>query len=130
MHIGQRYYCNCCNGRYRHNHGTLIQIQAPGCTPTFLRATVPPTDNHDAVAMFLEDTLDPESPEDLYNRLPTAVPYADGTFIRPAVPSDMYRAGMSTTGVWKILQIEAFEEMPKFPWTQMFNLVSENGGSA
>ena len=131
MAVGQRYYCRCCNGRYRHAHGTLIQVQAPGCSPTFLRATVPPTDNSDVVALSLEDTLDPTSPEDLYNRLPTAVPYADGTFIRPAVPGDMYRAGMSRTGVWKILQIEAFMGLPLYPWAQMFNLFNEKkAGSA
>ena len=83
------------------------------------------------VALSLEDTLDPASPEDLYNRLPTAVPYADGTFIRPAVPGDMYKAGTDTTGVWRILQIEAFMGLPLYPWAQMFNLFNEKkAGSA
>ncbi|MFM7982908.1 MAG: hypothetical protein ACKPKO_26650, partial [Candidatus Fonsibacter sp.] len=44
---GQRYYSNCCYGRYRHSSGAFIQIQAPGCKPSFCRATAPPRDNED-----------------------------------------------------------------------------------
>jgi len=119
---GQRYYCNCCNAKYRHASGSLLQIQVPGSDPAFCRATNPPRDNEDVKAMYLEDELDPTSPADLYNRIPEAIPHAEGTFLRQAELKEMYSSKMSTYGVFKIIDVPAFEQMPLFPWEQMFTM--------
>ena len=35
------------------------------------------------------------SPEDLYNRIPTTVPYTGDGFLRPAIPADAWNLGSS-----------------------------------
>ena len=122
---GQRYYCNCCFARYRQQSGTLIQIQAPGCSPSFCRATIPPRDCEDVKAMWLEEELDPENPQVLYDRLPCAEPHADGTFLRVALPHEIVIPTKTPGGIFKILDVDAFLKMPVFPWQQMFNMFTE-----
>ena len=119
---GQRYYCNCCNAKYRHASGSLLQIQVPGSDPAICRATNPPRDNEYLKAMYLDDELDPTSRADLDNRIPEAIPYAEGTLLRQAELKDMYSSSMSTYGVFKIIDVLAFEQMPLFPWEQMFTM--------
>ena len=72
--------------------------------------------------MYLEDELDPTSPEDLYKGIPEALPLADGTFIRQAHKSELYNSQGDTYGVFTILDVPAFENMSMFPWEQMFSL--------
>ena len=119
---GQRYYCNCCNARYKHENGSLLEIQTPGCVPVFCRATNPPYDNQDVKAMYLEDELDPSSPEDLYSRIPEALPFADGTFIRQALKSELHNPQSDNYGVYRIVDVPSFKRMKRFPWEQMFGL--------
>jgi hypothetical protein len=122
---GQRYYCRCCKGRYWTRYGTMLQILIPGQMPAFLRASVPPTDNEDVKAMYLEEEINPDSPEDLYFKIPHAVPHADGTFIRPATQAEMYDQSWSPYGSFRILKIEEFEAMPLWHWEQMFSMFQE-----
>ncbi|MFM7986059.1 MAG: hypothetical protein ACKPKO_42770, partial [Candidatus Fonsibacter sp.] len=68
--------------------------------------------------------LGPTSPTDLYNRISEAIPYAEGTFLRQEEIRDMYSPSMSTYGVFKILDVLAFEQMPMFLWQQMFTMFS------
>ena len=72
--------------------------------------------------MYLEEELDPTSPEDLYKRIPEALPFVDGTFIRQAHKSELYYPQGDTYGVFRILDAPAFNNMSMFPWAQMFSL--------
>ncbi|MFM7986512.1 MAG: hypothetical protein ACKPKO_45085 [Candidatus Fonsibacter sp.] len=59
-------------------------------------------------AMRLEDEIDPENPQILYDRLPYAEPHVDGTFLRKALPHEIQIPTKNNEVVFKILDVEAF----------------------
>ena len=120
--VKQRYYCCCCCQRYKTKHGTMVQVTSQEGT-SYSRATVPPTDNEDVRALFLEEELDPDSPEDLFARLPHCTP-VQGDMLRQALPSEIGNGTGDTTGVYRILPaaLPGFLATPMFQWEQMFTM--------
>ena len=89
---------------------------APEGTWMYMRATIPSGDEEDIKAMRLEEEINPESPQDLFDRIPTATPSVLGGMLRHALPEEMSpdrMACLATT--FKILDVPAFE-MEIFPW--------------
>ena len=64
--------------------------------------------------MRLEDEIDPENPQVLYDRLPFAEPHADGTFLRLALPEEIVVPTKTPGGIFKMLDVDSFMEMPLF----------------
>ena len=57
------------------------------------------------------------TPEDLYNIIPTTVPYTRYGFLRPAVHSDCWNPGSSLEGVYKVIDIPLMRSMAV--WSHM-----------
>ena len=106
------YYC-ICESSYKSTWGCVAEIRAPGIDGIFYART-PIPDEHimDVRAMYHEDTLKPTSPQDLYDRVPTAAPTATALLLPIA----------GHTGSFQIESQAAFDAMPNFEWHQIFNM--------
>jgi hypothetical protein len=129
----QRWYCNCCTAKFRTAFGIVIEIllppskSAPNGTWLYMRSTVPDTDEEDIKAMRIEEEMDPDSPEDLYNRLPNTTPSLEGGMFRRAEAREMDPRRMShLTSTFKIIDVMNFATLPMFPWKQIYTFA--NGG--
>jgi hypothetical protein len=81
-----------------------------------MRSTVPDTDEEDIKAMRIEDEIDPDSPEDLYNRLPNTTPSLEGGMFRRAEARETDPRRMSyLTSTSKIIDVMNFVTLPMFP---------------
>jgi hypothetical protein len=125
----QRWYCNCCLGRYRTRFGVVIEVLTPPTATCpqgswhYMRAEVPDGDMEDVKAMRLESVLDPENPRDLFDRLPEATPSLAGGMLRKAYPHEMASGKEAFAAqTFKIVDVDAFYALPKFPWKQVFSL--------
>ena len=86
---------------------------------------MPPTDNEDVKAMYLDDEINPDSPEDLYSKIPIAAPHSDGSFLCAATEADMYDKASDPYGTCCIIKKEEFKAMPLWPWEQMFSMFQD-----
>ena len=108
---GQRWYCNCCTTAYRMSMGMLTEIHASNGAIYWIVSSYP-GEMHDVKWMAIkEQSGDAGSPSDLYNRIPTTVPYIGYGFVHPAVPSDAWNAGSSLEGVYKVVDIPLMRSM-------------------
>ena len=130
----QRWYCNCCHAGFKTKFGVVIEIllpptkSAPNGSWLYMRATVPDKDEEDIKAMRIEEELDPDSPEDLYNRLPNTTPSLDGGMFRRAQMHEMNPERMAyMDSTFKIIDVHFFVTLPKFPWKQVYTFADGEG---
>ena len=111
----QRWYCTQCDARYKTGFGVVIElIDKRGPTPQayYCRATIPDQSIMDAKGMRIEkDYKDAQSPEELYEALPTLAKMQSDQLWEVKAP-----------GVFK-LHSGSFDLLPSFDWMQMFNLL-------
>ena len=66
---------------------------------------------------------DARTPEELYNRIPTMIPYMGDGFLRPAVPADAWAGAVhhnhTLAGVYKIVDIPLYRAMAVWSHLQM-----------
>jgi hypothetical protein len=132
LSLKQRWYCRCCGGRYMTRYGCLVQLVHPSGRTHYARSEVP-LEEEDSKAMFLEDTIDPSSPEDLFSRIPDAVP-VEGDMLRKAAAGDFWgnrdRHADLDNGVYKMLQVEQFKALPLWPWKHIFAQMMQEAAGA
>ena len=93
-----------------------------------MRATVPDKDEEDIKAMRIEEELDPDFPEDMYNRLPNTTPCLDGGMFRRAKSHEMNQERMAyVDSTFKTIDVHVFVTLPKFPWKQVYTFVDGEG---
>ena len=61
---------------------------------------------------------DARTPEELYNRIPTSIPYMGDGFLRPAVQADAW-AGAPLEGVYKVIDIPLMRSMAVWSHLEM-----------
>ena len=116
----QRWYCVCCGAKYLTKFGMLIEIEIRGVF-YYVKAEIPPDNLEDLRAMWLEQTLKPSRPEDLYEMLKLVTPHASG-ILKPIEPSDVF-VGYQTKydpNAYKITS-SAYNSLPNFDWQQIMN---------
>ena len=70
LHSHQAWYCNICATKYQVQYGMLIEIFNNGET-MYVRAPVKPFDIRDLHGLKFEEELKPETPEALYEAIPS-----------------------------------------------------------
>ena len=94
-----------------------------------MRSTVPDTDEEDIKAMRIEEEIDPDSPEDLYNRLPNTTPSSEGGMFRRADAREMDPKRLPyVTSTFKIIDVMNFVTLPMFPWKQIYTFAKGGEG--
>ncbi len=114
----QRWHCVCCRSRYKTAFGMLTETHFKGLH-YFALAEIPGQDVEDIRAIDLEDRVQPTSPENLYEALTDVQPFV-GDLIRPVERHELL-PDMEGYGIYKITDLKALAELPKFEWTQLFN---------
>ena len=61
---------------------------------------------------------DARTPEELYNRIPSTIPYMGDGFLRPAVQADAW-AGAQLEGVYKVVDISLMRSMAVWSHLEM-----------
>ena len=112
---GQRWYCNCCGTAYRTTMGMLTEVHTSSGDIYWIVSSYPGEMN-DVKWMAIEQQHgDARTPEELYNRIPTMIPYMGDGFLRPAVPADAWAGAVhhnhTLSGVYKIVDIPLFRAM-------------------
>ena len=75
---------------------------------------------HGVKWMPIEDQYgDAKSPEELYNHIPTSLPYTSDGFLRPAVASDAWTTGSSLEGVYKVVDVDLMRSMAVWSHLEM-----------
>ena len=100
--------------------GMLIEIEIRGVF-YYVKAEIPPDNLEDLRAMWLEQTLKPSRPEDLYDMLKLVTPHTSG-ILKPIEPSDVF-VGYQTKydpNAYKITS-SAYNSLPNFDWQQIMN---------
>ena len=116
---GQRWYCNCCTAAYKTTMGMLTEIHSSTGAIYWIVSSFPGEMN-DVKWMAVEEKYGAaRSPEDLYNRIPTTVPYTGDGFLRPAVPADAWNPGSSLEGVYKVVDIPLMRSMAVWSHLEM-----------
>ena len=123
----QRWYCPTlwCGAKYRAGRGMILEVSDATGKPMHARCEVHP-DALDLKAAFLEMEINPETPEELFAKIPEVSPFlGEGSVWRKATASEV-TPGHSTEGVFKLLADEAWvNSLPHWPWAQVFNFFTQ-----
>jgi hypothetical protein len=116
----QRWYCACCGAKYKTSFGMVVEIQVTGHDDVYyVRAEIPPENLDDLRGLYLEETLKPSSPEDLYQKLQKVVPQRNET-MRAITRADLWPGKELVPGVCKISAL-VYDDLPEFKWQQIMN---------
>ena len=124
----QKWYCVCCETRYRTKYGMLVEVHAKGLS-TFMLAEVSNKDVEDVRAMYLDKTLTPKDYKDLWEKIPGNIqPMDPAAILRPVRQSELkITEGVDEGTVSKILDVESLKNLPRWNWDQLFSLLGEKG---
>ena len=116
----QRWYCVCCGAKYLTKFGMIIELEIRG-EIFYVKAEIPPHSLEDLRAMWLEETLKPSRPEELYDMLKLVTPQKS-KILRPMCPSDVLDAYQTRydPNAYKITS-SAYKTLPNFNWQQIMN---------
>ena len=115
---GQRWYCTICGARYCPKYGVLVEM-AWGGASYYCLAAFPPHDIRDVKWMAVQERLEKyQSPLELFNALPTAVPMPYADFITH-VKGDTYK-----------FDVALMATVPMLEWSQLYNLKPREGQAA
>ena len=110
----QRWYCHC-SAKYKAGWGQLVELKRVNASGeverSYMKTDVPTWDAEDVRAMFLESTLDPTTPDELYNNVKRVQP----TLSNIVIKSD---------GHTRICSAETWGELPSFSWSEIFRMVN------
>ena len=118
----QRWYCVCCQTRFRTAYGMLVEVRAKEVS-TFMLAEVSNRDVEDVRAMYLEKTLNPKDHMDLWERIPDFKPMDPKDLLRPIEQHELtIKEGFDIRLVSKFVNVEGLKAVPKWGWDQIFTL--------
>ena len=106
--VGQEWKC-ACQANYKTAGGTLIEMQSPGVGRCYCKAPIPTQHVEYARAMFYEETIQPLTAEELYDRVPTAKPTL----------GDIANEPTSCPG-WFHIKAEDLDKLPELNWNRIF----------
>ena len=118
----KEWYCVDCGCRYLAKYGMLAEIHYKGVS-TFILAEVINQDVDDVRAMNQEDELSPDSPKDLYEKLPVVLPVDPKDVLRQATKAEVKKEGVDHTKIMKLLHPDKLREIPKWDWDAIFMLL-------
>ena len=105
---GQEWKCACA-ANYKTTGGTLIEMLIPGVGRWYCKAPIPTKHVEDARAMFYEEKMNPLTPEELYDRVPT---------VKPTL-GDIVNESTIYPG-WFHIKAEDLDKLPEFNWNRIF----------
>ena len=119
----QRWYCVCCQTRFRTKYGMLVEVHTRGVS-TFMLAEVSNRDVEDVRAMFLEKELQPKNHRDLWEKIPDFTPMDPQEILRPVKPHELaITEGFDVSLVSKFVNVDGLKKIPKWEWDQIFRLL-------
>ena len=77
--------------------------------------------------MYQEDELSPDSPKDLYEKLPVVFPVDPRDVLRQATNAEGKKEGVDHTKIMKLLHPDKLRDVPKWNWDQIFKLTKGKG---
>ena len=99
--------------------GMLTEIRASNGEVYWIVSSFPGEMN-DVKWMSIEDQYgDARTPEELYNRVPTSLPYTGDGCLRPVVLSDAWAVGSSLEGVYKVVDVDLVRSMAVWSHLEM-----------
>ena len=120
----QRWYCVCCQTRFRTSYGMLVEVHTRGVS-TFMLAEVSNRDVEDVRAMFLEKELKPKNHRDLWEKIPDFTPMDPQEILRPVKPHELaITEGFDVSLVSKFVNVDGLKKVPKWDWDQIFSLLT------
>ena len=120
----QRWYCVCCQTRFRTSYGMLVEVHTRGVS-TFMLAEVSNRDVEDVRAMFLEKELKPKNHRDLWEKIPDFTPIDPKEILRPVKPHELaITEGFDVSLVSKFVNVDGLKKVPKWDWDQIFSLLT------
>ena len=121
--LGQTWYCNCCGAAYRMSMGMLTEIHASTGAVYWIVSSYPGQMNDVKWMAVEQQYADARTPEELYRRIPTWIPYLGDDFLRPAVPSDQWpladHHNQGLADVCKIVDMDLFRSMAVWSLLEM-----------
>ncbi len=115
---GQSWTCNCqrhqgySEGKFLGGHGVLCEMKLPGIAELcYVKAEAPDGHVNDVRAIHYERTLNPETPEALYQMVPVAHPS----------PTQVVKKHHKWEG-WYEISPEDFDALPSFDWWSIFSV--------
>ena len=119
----QRWYCVCCQARFKTKYGMLVEVHTQGVS-TFMLAEVSNKDVEDVRAMYLEKTLNPKNHRDLWDKIPDFTPMDPREILRPVEEHELAtKDGFDIDKVMKFVNVEGLKAVPKWDWDQIFSLL-------
>ena len=121
----QKWYCVCCETRYRTKYGMLVEVHAKGLS-TFMLAEVSNTDAEDVRAMYLERKLAPKDYNDLWAKIDDVKPIKPDDILRPITKNELkVTEGVDERMVSKFLNVKSLEDLPKWDWDQLLSILGQ-----
>ena len=123
LHSQQAWYCNICATRYVTKYGMLLELFSNE-EAMYMKAPVKPFDILDLLALKFEEDYKPQTPEELYGKIPTAN-IAMNAVVRKAGQGDDWKGRNRLEGVYKV-DNAFFEALPMWEWFDIFTFSSKN----
>lgn len=108
---GQAWYCKCA-ARFRAKWGVVLEVRCRDGENVLFKAECPDWHKEDIRAMAYEERYRPNSPEELYSKVPVAAP----------TTSDLVQAVDVAAGVYRMRDDDAYKALATLPWGQFFNM--------
>ena len=103
--------------------GMLTEIHASTGAVYWIVSSYPGQMNDVKWMAVEQQHADARTPEELYNRIPTCIPYLGDGLLRPAVPSDQWPGAahhnQGLADVYKIVDMDLFRSMAVWSHLQM-----------
>eukprot|EP00959_Pyramimonas_sp_CCMP1952_P134841 2821739-Pyramimonas_sp.AAC.1 len=101
----QKWYCVCCQTRFRTAYGMLVEVRIKGVS-TFMLAEVSNKDVEDARAMYLDKKLNPKNRNDLWQKIPDFTPIDPRDILRPVEKHELaITEGLDMSTVSKFVNV-------------------------
>ena len=118
----QRWYCVCCETRFRTAYGMLVEVHTKGVS-TFMLAEISNRDVEDVRAMYLEKTLQPKEHMDLWRKIPDFTPIDPEAILRPVKDHELaITEGFDRSTVSKFVNVQGLKSVAKWDWDQILSL--------
>ena len=119
----QRWYCVCCQTRFRTSYGMLVEVHTKGVS-TFMLAEVSNRDVEDVRAMYLDRTLKPKDHMDLWRQIPDFTPIDPRDILRPVADHELsITGGYDKDLIMKFVDVQGLKSVPKWDWDQILCLI-------
>ena len=125
--VRQRWYCRTCYARYKTRFGVLLELRDELQNVYWISCDLPGVRN-DGTWLAAGAARWATSPRELPNMMDEIHPYAGDGFLRSATPSECL--GGDNTGVYKVVDLQAYRAMPVWPWSSFLAFSKALGSSS